>query len=144
MKNKRQPITLLYFCHVVRTNMNSRYHSNKILRFYLKATRLFKLRYLFRATLGFACINYRETITSWKFVLISTAMFRSKWRNTSWYTARSKRWSWRGRSGARHMNERFKIYFTMKLFEFVASLVVLYKKVVSCKKKSTSGKLALL
>ena len=47
-------------------------------------------------------------------------MFRSRGRNTSWYTAKSRQGSWLGRSGAKHVNEWWIIYLTMKLFKSVA------------------------
>ena len=44
-KKKCKLISLLKFCSVVQTNMNSRYHSIKILTCSLKATWIFKLRH---------------------------------------------------------------------------------------------------
>ena len=45
LEKKCKLISLLKFCSVVQTNMNSRYHSIKILTCSLKATWLFKLRH---------------------------------------------------------------------------------------------------
>ena len=57
-EKKRKPITLLKFCHVVQTNMNSRNHSNKILTCSMKATWLLKLR-LYLQSNFMLCLNHQ-------------------------------------------------------------------------------------
>ena len=79
------------FCHVVQTNMNSRYHSNKILTCSMKATWLFKLRLYLQS-------NFRLCLNQ---LLYNNHKVTVRLIYHTYAQARSRRWSRWGRSGAK-------------------------------------------